>query len=54
MAQMPKLKRRKFDREQVLEIRNSSLSDTELAKNYGVARGVIYQIKKRISYKEIV
>ena len=54
IAKMPKLKRRKFTEEQVKMIRKSTLSDTELAKIYGVARGVIYSIRKKKSYKEIV
>lgn len=54
MAQMPKLKHRRFTPEQVREIRKSPLSDTELAKKYGVARAVIYQIRKRKSYKEVI
>ncbi len=54
MAKMPKFKRRKFSREQIIEMRQSDKSDTELAKMYGVARSVTYQIRKRKSYKEVV
>jgi hypothetical protein len=54
MAKMPRYSRRKFTNEQVLEIRASKKSDTDLSKQYGVARGAIYQIRKRISYKEVV
>lgn len=54
IAKLPKLQRRKFSDSQIREIRQSSLSDTELSKKYGVARGVIYQIRKLKSYKEVV
>ena len=54
MARMPKFAKRKFTDDTVRDIRKSDLSDTELAKMYGVARGVIYQIRKKKSYKEVV
>lgn len=46
-------KRRKFTTEQIQEIRNCKLSDTELSKKYNCARGVIYQIRKFKTYKEV-
>ena len=56
MAKMPKLKRRKFSEEDIKAIRrlhNEGKSDKELADFYGCARGVIYQIWTRKSYKEV-
>ena len=54
MAKMPKLKMRKFTDDAIRDIRNSDLTDTELAKKYGVARGAIYNIRQMRSYKEVV
>ena len=54
IAKLPKLKRRKFSAEQIIEIRQSSESDTVLSRKYGVARGAIYNIRHYKSYKEVV
>ena len=54
MAKMPKLKRRIFTNEEVINIRKSKKTDTELAKEYSASRGSIYQIKHQKSYKEVV
>lgn len=53
MAKMPKLKRRRFSTEDILRIRSSTESDTKLAAEYKVTRGVIYQIRTRRTYKEV-
>ena len=37
--------------EQVIEIKNSLKSDTELSKEYGVSRGQIYRIKKGLNWR---
>jgi hypothetical protein len=50
-------KRRRFSDDEVKTIRRLSkqgYSDSELSRLYKCARGVIYQIKKRISYKEVL
>lgn len=54
MAKKPKMKSRKLTEEQVRLIRESHESDTALSKQYGVARGVIWQIRKRVTYRNIV
>lgn len=53
MAKKPRPTLRKLTAEQVLAIRESAESDTALSKKYGIARGAIYQIRKRKSYKEV-
>lgn len=54
MAKRPRPSLRKLTDEQVREIRRSTKSDRELAKIYNIARGPIWQIRTRRSYKEVV
>ena len=46
-------KRRKFTKEQIIEIRKSQEPDTILAKRYNTSRGQIYSIKHYRTYKEV-
>ena len=47
-------KRRKFTKEQIIEIRKSQETDTILAKRYNTSRGQIYSIKHYRTYKEVI
>ena len=47
-------KRRKFTKEQIIEIRKSQEPDTILAKRYNTSRGQIYSIKHYRTYKEVI
>lgn len=43
----------KLNRKKVLEIRKSKLSVINLSKKYGVARGCIYNVLKRLTWRNI-
>jgi len=47
----PKIRQGRFSRAQVLAIRRSKLSSTELAKHYGVTQSAMSRIQRGITYK---
>ena len=50
---MPRPSRRRFTKDQIIEIRNSSKSQSELAREYGTVQHVIWCIVNRKTYREI-
>lgn len=53
MAKMPKLKRRGLSDKIAKIIKESSESDTILAKRFNTSRGKVWQIKHGVTYKEV-
>lgn len=54
ISSLPKPKSRRLTEEDIRKIRNSSETDTVLAQIFNAARGVIYQIRKFKTYKEVI
>ena len=57
LAKMPKLKSRRFNAEQIHEIRDMAskgITDSKIAAIMGCSRGNIFSIKNRISYKDVI